>query len=152
VLPARFAVEASSAGAVQPGDSDTRTCAIFRSVAGFLDEADYLVTGDDSAASARKLAFNDMQVGAADAAGQNPNPTLSLCRLGHRNICHAERILFDRLRTFEDACLHRVSSLSKVLCRQCSIELTLAHFNRAARRSLSSAASSPFQRVIQGLG
>ncbi len=55
--------------------------------------ADDLVSGDDGRAVRRQLALQDVQVGAADAAGQHPQEDLARTRLGHRQLDEPERRL-----------------------------------------------------------
>ncbi len=57
------------------------------------DLADDLVAGDDGRAVRRQLALEDVQVGAADAAGQHPQQDLARTRLGHREPNEPERRL-----------------------------------------------------------
>ena len=60
------------------------------------DLADDLMTGDDGRAVRRQLALEDVQVGAADAAGQHPQEDLARTRLGHRELDEPERRLRHR--------------------------------------------------------
>ena len=57
------------------------------------DLADDLMAGHDGRAVRRQLALQDVQVGAADAAGQHPQQDLARTRLGHRELDEPERRL-----------------------------------------------------------
>jgi hypothetical protein len=59
---------AGTVGATDPGDADPHTDGAFRS--GTLDDlADNLVTGNERLVDERKIAFEDVEVSAADPAG-----------------------------------------------------------------------------------
>ena len=57
------------------------------------DLADDLMAGDDGRAVRRQLALQDVQVGAAHAAGQHPQEDLARTRVGHRELDKPERRL-----------------------------------------------------------
>ena len=57
------------------------------------DLADDLMAGHHGRAVRRQLALQDVQVGAADAAGQHPQQDLARTRLGHRELDEPERRL-----------------------------------------------------------
>ena len=92
-------------GLVQPGDADAVACGERRRarLAARRDDlcagterhdlADDLVAGNDGRAVRRQLALQDVQVGAADAAGQHPQEHLARTRLGHRELDEPERRL-----------------------------------------------------------
>ena len=68
------------------------------------DLADDLMAGHHGRAVRRQLALEDVQVGAADAAGQHPQQDLARTRLGHRELDEPERRLRRRSRRRQ---LHR---------------------------------------------
>ena len=64
------------------------------------------MTRYNPAAPRNELSLDHMQIGAADAAGVDFDQYLVLPHMGHANIYQMQWIVFDRLRTLEDARLH----------------------------------------------
>ena len=105
-------VQPRHADAVAHGERRRARLAARRDVLGAGSErhdlADDLVAGDDGRAVRRQLALQDVQVGAAHAAGQHPQEDLARTRLGHRELDEPERRL---LRGSGRRQLHRAHGL-----------------------------------------
>ena len=74
-----------AAGMAEPSDADARRRGLQADAfADRLDPADDLVPGDDRQLRVGQFAVDDVQVGAADAAGLDPHADLASARLGRR--------------------------------------------------------------------
>ncbi len=92
VLRAAPAVAASAVGLPQPGDAEAVTDGgPVDVVTERVDVADDLVPGDGAGPAWRQVAFGEMQVGAADTAGRDPQPNLADGRFGYRDDRPAQR-------------------------------------------------------------
>jgi hypothetical protein len=107
VLALAQACLARATGAMQPGDSNTRSQRIpARSLSCRHDCADHLMPGDDLRQFGSKLAFHHMQVSAADAAGVDLDQHFIILRFRHRNVAPHERMAVDRAGCFEEMGFH----------------------------------------------
>lgn len=78
ILAIRHAVSAAPAGVPEPGHADPRTGRRTHNArADRLDDADDLVAGHDGIDRLRKVAVDDVQIGAADRAGLDPDANLA---------------------------------------------------------------------------
>ena len=93
VLARVEAIGAVAAGMAEPGHADARAELQTDAVAGRLDPADDLVAGDDRQLRVRQFAVDDMQIGAADAAGLDPHADLPRARLGFGPLLHREPLV-----------------------------------------------------------
>ena len=83
ILAAVVAIEAMPAGVREPGNADPLADReAFDAGAEPLDEADDLVAGNDRQPLVRQLAVDDVQIGAADAAGLDADQQLRRPRRG----------------------------------------------------------------------
>ena len=81
ILAALVAIEAMAAGVRQPGNADPLADGeILDPGAEPLDQADHLVAGNDRQPRIGQLAVDDVQIGAADAAGFDANQQLAPAR------------------------------------------------------------------------
>src|SRR5262249_17494710 len=91
------------------GDANTRAhWKIRRGSAG--DFAHDLVTGDQRVPALREFAFDDMEVGAADAAGADANEDVARGGLGLGEGADLKRTCGDACRRIQDSGSHRESS------------------------------------------
>src|SRR6185312_11597782 len=91
ILAARTAVRARTIGAAEPRDADALSHERgVDAVAGSRNFADHLMAGDDRIAVRRQLFIDDMQIGAADAAGPHPQQYLTLAGLRRLDILERE--------------------------------------------------------------
>ena len=88
VLAPASAIGASSVSVAEPRHADPRPELELDAFARRLDAADDLVPRHDRQLGIGQFAVDDMQVGAADAAGFDPNPNLPRSRLGIGPLLH----------------------------------------------------------------
>ena len=101
------AVFARAVGAMQPGDSNARADGESRrSLAELFDDADDLVPGNYWRLARRQFAFNDVQIGAADAAHFHADENFARGGLRHRRVGEFERIRCDRRGRMKQAGFH----------------------------------------------
>jgi len=117
VLFATPAVRASAIGAAEPGNPDAGWCRAsldradegvrpYVGIAYFDYLADDLVAGDDSRVERREFAFHDVEVGAADSAGEDAEQDVAGVGRGRGNIFDSKRMIRDWLRRNEDYGFH----------------------------------------------
>ena len=83
VFPAFAAVPAMAASSAEPGNADAHAVREpSDAAADGVDPADDFVAGHDGEFWIRQFAVDDMEVGAANPAGGDPNPHLAIGRLG----------------------------------------------------------------------
>ena len=76
---------AAAAGPMYPRDADSGPdFETFSLGAQLLHGSDYLVTGNQGRFSGRELTFDDVEVGAADATGRDPDEYLTRAWLGYQ--------------------------------------------------------------------
>ena len=101
---------AEAAGAVDaahPGDADACADGEFRSVAAdSADLADDLVAGDDGGRERRQIALDDVQVGAADSAGDDAEQDVAGKDSGRRDVFDAEEVAGSGEVGMEDGSSH----------------------------------------------
>ncbi len=86
------AIGAGSVGVAEPGDADPRAELEVDAFARRLDPADDLVPRHDRQFGIGQFAIDDMQVGAADAAGFDANENLPRSWLGIGTLLHDKRL------------------------------------------------------------
>ena len=90
ILAPAGAIAAMAAGVAEPGRADPRANSQRHAGADRLDSADDLVSRHDRRLGVRQFAVDDMQIGAADAAGLDPQPRFARPRLGLGALLHDE--------------------------------------------------------------
>ena len=90
ILAPAGAIAAMAAGVAEPGRADPRANSERHAGADRLDPADDLVPRHDRQLGVRQLAVDDMQIGAADAAGLDPQSDFARPRLGLGPLLHDE--------------------------------------------------------------
>ena len=107
ILAARAAVLANSAGAVQPRNTDSRAGGeSFRVRPVLLHYADYLMAGDDRRFTGRQLAFHDVQIRPANAAGVNADQHLIVRGRRRWNFLQLQRSALHRRGGRQNGSLH----------------------------------------------
>jgi hypothetical protein len=97
-------------GHTDPGDPDAGVCGEFGGCA-FDDFADDLVAEDERLMDEGKVAFEDVEVGAADSAGEDAEEDVIGCEGGAGDFFDRERLV----GFVEDGCFHLDDSLAKGL-------------------------------------
>jgi hypothetical protein len=92
---------AGAVGAADPGDTDAGACREFGGRA-FDDLADDLVAEDERLMDEAKVAFEDVQVGAADSAGEDAEEDVAGGEGGARDFFDRERLVGGA----EEGCFH----------------------------------------------
>ena len=72
-----------------------------------FDDANHLMARNDRRALHLEIAFDDMKVGAANAARIHLDPDFVRSRFGHRNVIDAQRMGLDGSRGVEENRAHR---------------------------------------------
>jgi hypothetical protein len=100
------AVGANIASFTQPSDADACPDAeTFTLWAELLDDADDLVTGDDSRVLRLEVALADVQIRSANATRLHPHEDLAVTGNRHLHVGRSQGVPFDRRGMFEE---HRV--------------------------------------------
>ena len=92
---------AGAVGAADPGDADASAGGEIESFA-FEDLADDLVAEDERLVDEREVAFEDMEVGAADSAGGDAEESVAFAERGDRDVLKPEGLV----RAMEDGGFH----------------------------------------------
>src|SRR5579863_2796084 len=100
------AIPAVAVDAADPGDAGACAEGEFRRSA-FDDFADDLVTGDDARADGGKIAFNDVEIGTADAAGDHLEKDLAGTGARSGNVLNADPVAGGGRAGMEDGGAHR---------------------------------------------
>jgi hypothetical protein len=97
VFQAQPAIAAGAVGSSHPGNADAGADGkVVRGPGHYL--ADNLMSGDDSGATGWQVAFDDMQIGAANSTHTHPQKNLTRLRLGCSNLANPKRALMNFLR------------------------------------------------------
>src|SRR5579864_9272849 len=113
IFRAGAAVGAGSVGVVKPGNADARAeVEGLESRSESFHDANDLMTGDHRRFALRQFAFDDVEIGAADAAAVDADEDFAGGRLrrGHAGV--DERIGLDLGRFLQDAGLHGIGGAS----------------------------------------
>jgi len=103
-----FVAEAEGAGAVgasDPGDTDAHADGAF-GCSSADNLADDLVAGDEGLMHEAEVALEDVEVGAADTAGEDAEHDLSVGEHGHWGVFDLEDWFDGRLRSVQDGSFH----------------------------------------------
>jgi hypothetical protein len=100
------AIPAASIHAAHPGDPHAGAHRQLRGGAA-RDFSHDLMARDERLTQRRQLSFDDVQVGAADAAGADPQQNFIAARLGPRHLTDAQRLMREVLRRDEQGGFHR---------------------------------------------
>ncbi len=112
ILGARAAIAADAVGAMQPGNSNARAKREASSAGTeLLDHADDLVPWNDGRLARRQFAFDDVQVGAANAAEAHADENLAIRRLRHRDVGELQRRGGDRSWSVKQASFHGMTRI-----------------------------------------
>jgi len=101
VLQTEVTIPASAIRSSHPGNADACADRKFLGSAGRISSynfADNLMSGDDSWATGWQVAFDDMQIGAANSTRTHPYQNLTLLRLRRCHLANPKRALPNFLR------------------------------------------------------
>src|ERR1019366_3706775 len=101
ILQTKVTIPAGAVGSAKPGNAHARADRKFPGSSGGISGyyfADNLMSGDYSRATRWQVAFDDMQISAADSTDTHPHKNLTWLRFRRRDLADTERALPNFLR------------------------------------------------------